>query len=471
VNYGWFSILPPLLAIVLAIWTRQVFISLFLGLWSGWVILSGGNILSGLAAAIQASVDVFKDGGNTRVIIFSSLIGALITLTQRSGGVQGFVDWIQKRNLIRSRRAAATMAWLIGMSIFIESSITCLVTGAVCRPLFERFRLSREKLAYICDSTSAPVCILIPLNAWGAYVLGLLEREGVQNSLSVFLETIPLNFYALLAVILAGYIVLTSNDFGPMKRAEKRSLETGKTIADGALPLVSGEVTSLEAKPGITPRPVNMLLPIITMIIMMPVGLLITGNGDMTAGSGSTSVLWAVLAAIVCAGILYKGQKILTLTEIVDLTLKGMGGLIPLGILMNFAFALGDTTKALGTGEYVASVAQQILHPMLVAPVIFAAAAFIAFSTGTSWGTFAVMMPLVVPTVALTGASLPLCVAAVLSGGVFGDHASPISDTTLVSSMAAASDHVDHVKTQLPYAFVAGTGALVLFMVAGFFLH
>lgn len=470
-NYGWLSILPPILAIVLAIWTRQVFISLFLGIWSGWVILSGGNPITGLGAAIQASIDVFKDPGNTRVIIFSSLIGALITLTQRNGGVQGFINWVQGKNLVNSRRAAAVMAWAIGMLIFIESSITCLVTGAVSRPIFEKFRISREKLAYICDSTSAPVCILIPLNAWGAYVLGLLDREGVQNSITVFFETIPLNFYAILAVALVAFISFTFRDFGPMKTAEERSATTGKTIADGAIPMVSEETTSVQPKEGIPVRAINMLLPIGSMILMMPISLLITGNGDMTAGSGSTSVLWSVLVAILVAGILSVAQRILNVHEVVNLTLKGMGGLIPLGILMNFAFAIGDTTKALGTGQYVAAVAQSALHPAAVAPIIFLAASFIAFSTGTSWGTFAIMMPIAVPTAALTGTSLPLCVAAVLSGGVFGDHSSPISDTTLVSSMAAASDHIDHVKTQLPYALTAGLGALLLFTLFGFILH
>ncbi|MGH2569254.1 MAG: Na+/H+ antiporter NhaC family protein [Bacteroidota bacterium] len=470
-TYGWLSILPPVLAIVLAIWTRQVFISLFLGIWSGWMILSGGDPVAGFGSAIQACIDVFKDAGNTRVIIFSSLIGALITLTQRNGGVHGFVEWIQRKNLVRSRRAAAVLAWVIGMSIFIESSITCLVTGAVSRPLFEKFRISREKLAYICDSTSAPVCVLIPLNAWGAYVLGLLDREGVQNSIGVFFETIPLNFYALFAVALVGYIALTFRDLGPMKRAERRADETGKTIADGAMPLVSEETTSVQPKEGIPARAFNMLAPIATMIVMMPISLYITGDGDLTAGSGSTSVLWSVLAAILVAGLFSVAQNILSVREVVDLTLKGMGGLIPLGVLMNFAFAIGDTTKALGTGSYVASIAQSALDPAAVAPIIFLAAGFIAFSTGTSWGTFAIMIPIAVPTAALTGTSLSLCVAAVLSGGVFGDHASPISDTTLVSSMAAASDHVDHVKTQLPYAFIAGLAALLLFGIFGFILH
>ncbi len=460
-----------MLAIVLAIWTRQVFLSLFLGIWSGWVILSGGNVITGLASAVQSCVDVFKDAGNTRVIIFSSLIGALITLTQRNGGVQGFVEWIQRKNLVRTRRGASILAWVIGMSIFIESSITCLVTGAVARPIFEKFKISREKLAYICDSTSAPVCIMIPLNAWGAYVLGLLDREGVPNSLSVFFQTLPFNFYALLAIALVAFIAFTFRDFGSMKKAEVRSETTGKTIADGAVPVVSEETISIQPKEGISFRAINMILPVASMIMMMPIGLLITGDGDMTAGSGSTSVLWSVLVAIIVAGLLSTWQKILNVREVIDLTLKGMGGLIPLGILMNFAFAIGDTTKVLGTGQYVASIAEAFLHPAAVAPVIFLTAGFIAFSTGTSWGTFAIMMPIAVATAGLTETSLPLCIAAVLSGGVFGDHASPISDTTLVSSMAAASDHIDHVKTQLPYAAVAGAGALVLFGIFGFILH
>jgi len=469
--YGWLSILPPVLAIVLAIWTRQVFLSLFLGIWSGWAIISGGNIFTGLGSAIQSCIDVFKDAGNTRVIIFSSLIGALIMLTQRNGGVRGFVEWIQRKNLVRTRRGASVMAWLIGMSIFIESSITCLVTGAVARPIFERFKISREKLAYICDSTSAPVCILIPLNAWGAYVLSLLDREGVQNSLGVFFQTIPFNFYAILAIGLVGFIAFTFKDFGPMKQAERRSETTGKTIADGAVPVVSEETVSIPPKEQIPFRASNMILPVLAMIIMMPAGLFITGDGDLTAGSGSTSVLWSVLAAITVAGVLSIRQKILNTREVIDLTLKGIGGLIPLGILMNFAFAIGDTTKVLGTGQYVASVAEALLHPAAVAPVIFLTSGFIAFSTGTSWGTFAIMMPIAVATAGLTETSLPLCIAAVLSGGVFGDHASPISDTTLVSSMAAASDHIDHVKTQLPYAAVTGLAALVLFAVFGFILH
>ncbi len=470
-DYGWLSLIPPLLAIFLAIATRQVYISLFLGILSGWIILSDWNVFAGLANSIDALINVFQDPGNTRVIIFCALIGALITLTQRSGGVQGFTSWIQKKNIARTPREAAGLAGIMGFLVFIESSISCLISGSISRPLFERLRLSREKLAYILDSTSAPNCILIPINAWGAFVIGLLESEGVENSINVFIQSIPFNFYAIFAILMVLFIILTFRDFGPMKKAEERARKTGKTIADGAVPVVSDEIISTEAKKNTPLRAVNMILPVLAMIVMVPVGLYITGDGNITAGTGSTAVLWAVIAAITLAGFLPLMQRILSFREIFDLSLKGISGLIPLAIIMTLAFAIGDTSRELGTGIFVASLADHFLHPDFVAAIVFFTSAFIAFSTGTSWGVFAIMVPIVVPTAMIMDASLPLCLAAVLGGGVFGDHVSPISDTTLVSSMAAASDHIDHVRTQLPYAMVAAAGAIVFYVLFGIILH
>ncbi len=470
-DYGWLSVLPPLLAIILAIATRQVYISLFLGILAGWFILSDWNLFSGLANSIEALVRVFQSPGNTRVIIFCALIGALITLTQRSGGVNGFVEWIQKRNIARTPRGAASLSGFIGFIIFIESSICCLVAGSVSRPLFERLRISREKLAYILDSTSAPKCVLIPLNAWGAFVIGLLEREELENAVQVFIDSIPLNFYAIIVIIMVAFIILTFKDFGPMKKAEERARTTGKTIADGAVPMVSDEITSIEPKSGIPYRAGNMILPVLAMIIMMPVGLYITGDGNITAGTGSTSVLWSVLLAIFVAGALPLMQNIFSFREVFDLTLKGIGGLIPLAIVMIFAFAIGDMSRELGTGAYVASLADDFLQPQYIAAIVFVTSAFIAFSTGTSWGVFAIMVPIAVPTALLMDVNVPLSLAAVLGGGVFGDHVSPISDTTLVSSMAAASDHIDHVRTQLPYAMVAAGAAAFLYVIVGILLH
>ena len=464
---GWLSILPPLVAIFLAIWTRQVFISLFFGIWLGWTILMGGNPATGLRATLEACIKVFEDGGNTKVIAFSGLVGALIALVQRSGGVQGFIQWLLRSGFAKNRRSAGLLAYLIGTVIFVESNITCLVTGAVARPIFDKLKISREKLAYICDSTSAPVCIMIPLNGWGAYVIGLLAAQGVDAPFAVLLKSLAFNFYAIAALLLLLVVILTGWDIGPMAVAEKRASELGKVLRDGATPVVSTEVVALKAKADVPLRASNMTVPIAVMVLMMPVGLYITGNGNLMNGSGSTSVFWAVLAAIVTGGIMYKMQRIMDLSELVDLFFKGLGGLMPLALLMVLAFAIGDTCKALGTGPFVANWAKALFSHKVVPMLLFLVSAFIAFSTGTSWGTFAIMMPIGIPMVGLMDANLYATVGAILSGGVFGDHCSPISDTTIVSSMASASDHIDHVRTQLPYALLAGLTAVVLYLLAG----
>ena len=466
-EYGWLSVIPPIFAILLAIKTRQVFLSLFLGIVVGWIIISHGNILIGIELSIQSIIAVFKDAGNTKVIIFCALVGALISLTQANGGVQGFVDLIQKKNIVTSRKRATVFSFFVGCIVFIESSISCLVTGTIFHPIYERFKISREKLAYICDTTSSPICILIPLNAWGAYVVSLLDKEKLSNTVPLFLSTIPLNFYAILSVLFAGFISFSFKDFSAMKKAEKRSFETGKTIAESGVPMISEDVASLKPKKGIQHKALNMIIPVLVMIIMMPVSLIITGNGNLTSGSGTTSVLWSVLSAITVAGLISVIQKILSLREVMDYTLKGISGLVPLAILMVFAFSIGDTCRTLGTGEYVASLSRDFLNPSLIAPILFITSAFISFSTGTSWGTFAIMIPIAVPTALNASSPLALSIAAVLSGSVFGDHCSPISDTTIVSSMASACDHIDHVRTQLPYAVTMAIFAAILFWITG----
>ena len=466
-EYGWLSVIPPIFAILLAIKTRQVFLSLFLGIVVGWIIISHGNILIGIELSIQSIIAVFKDAGNTKVIIFCALVGALISLTQANGGVQGFVDLIQKKNIVTSRKRATIFSFIVGCIVFIESSISCLVTGTIFHPIYERFKISREKLAYICDTTSSPICILIPLNAWGAYVVSLLDKEKLSNTVPLFLSTIPLNFYAILSVLFAGFISFSFKDFSAMKKAEKRSFETGKTIAESGVPMISEDVASLKPKKGIQHKALNMIIPVLVMIIMMPVSLIITGNGNLTSGSGTTSVLWSVLSAITVAGLISVIQKILSLREVMEYTLKGISGLVPLAILMVFAFSIGDTCRTLGTGEYVASLSRDFLNPSLIAPILFITSAFISFSTGTSWGTFAIMIPIAIPTALYASSPLALSIAAVLSGSVFGDHCSPISDTTIVSSMASACDHIDHVRTQLPYAVTMAIFATILFWITG----
>ncbi|MEX1181674.1 MAG: Na+/H+ antiporter NhaC family protein [Gemmatimonadota bacterium] len=462
----WLSVLPPLLAIVLAIGTRQVYFSLAAGIWLGWTILVGGNPLTGLGRAIDETVLVLGDPGNAKVILFTLVIGALIATVEASGGVRGFVNWVERREFVTNGRRAQLLAFLIGVIIFIESNITVLVAGAISRPLFDRFRVSREKLAYIIDSTSAPICILIPLNAWGAYVIGLLGESGIGSPLNVFVASIPLNFYAIAAVLITCSMIVFGIDIGPMKKAEART-RGGELLWPDAKPMLDPEVLAPAPNQKIPPRAYNMFLPILAMIATMPIGLFVTGGGDLRAGSGSTSVLWAVLVGLTVAWLLLLAQRAFSVDELTRTALKGAGGLMSMALVLLLALALGAVAQQLGTGVYIAQVTAGLLPPSVFLPLVFLVASGIAFSTGTSWGTFAIMIPIAVPAAQALGMPPEPFVAAALSGGIFGDHASPISDTTIISSMAAATDHIDHVRTQLPYALIGGALATVAFAVTG----
>jgi len=493
VSFGIWSILPPLVAIILAIKTRQVFISLLFGIWIGWVILSNFNFIHGTINTIEAMVDVFRDPGNTRTIIFSSLVGALIAFIQRSGGVEGFIHYInnflvkvEKKRKTSPRKTIQIMAWMTGVIIFVESSINVLTVGSIYRPMFDRLKIPREKLAYIADSISAPTCILIPLNAWGAYIMGLLLAQGIENPLEIMVKAYPLNFYPIFAMIVVLIVIFTQKDIGPMKNAEKRAREEGKVIRDGATPMISSDIVSMEKAEGTVPRARNMIVPIATMVGMMPIGLIYTGWSQvgniqtypfwqqlflaLGKGSGSTAVLWSILMSIFVGAILYRSQKIFKFPEIISLIFKGVGGLIPLALLMMLAFAIGKVCRDLGTGVYVAEVTKAWLSPKLVPVIVFLVASFIAFSTGTSWGTFAIMIPIGLQMAQIMDSNIYLTIAAALGGGIFGDHSSPISDTTIISSMASASDHIDHVKTQLPYALISGFAAAIVYLIVGMFL-
>jgi tetracycline resistance efflux pump len=469
-TYGWISILPPLLAIILAIRTKHVYISLFLGIWLGRTIVHGWNPLAGIIHAINSLVDVFKDADDTRVVIFSAMIGAIITFTQYSGGMKGFVNWVVGKGLVRTRRSAGLLAWFLGFVIFIESSICVLVSGAVSRPIFDKLKVSREKLSYIIDSTSAPKCVLIPLNAWGAFVIGLLATQGIKDPVRTLVSSMAFNFYAITALLLVLFVVVTGKDIGPMKQAEKRVREEDKILRDGAEPLISDDVVMMEEKPGVKPRALNMILPVAVMVAAMPAVLVITGKGNLMEGSGSMSVLWAVILGLLAGAVAYRAQGIMHVKEITDIFMRGVGGLVPLAFLMILAFAIGNTCDALGTGPFVAQAAKAALNPGIIPAVIFLVSCFIAFSTGTSWGTFAIMIPIAVPIIRIIGLHPGLILAAVLGGGVFGDHCSPISDTTIISSMASAADHIDHVRTQLPYALTAAGISLLLFITFGYVL-
>ncbi len=469
-SFGWVSILPPIVAIGLAIRTRQVYLSLGLFVWLGWTIMNGWNPVDGLIESVDVFVTSVTDPDNARTLLFSALIGAMITFTQASGGMEGFINWVEHRKLANSKRSAGLVTAFVSMGIFLESNFGLLVSGSVARPLFDKCRISREKLSYIIDATCAPKCILIPLNAWGAYIIGLLAAQDVANPVALVVSALPLNFYAILAIGLAFFVIITGWNIGPMREAERRVEEEGKVLRDGAEPMVATEVTETKPKDGVPRRAINMVAPILTMVAAVPTVLWISGQGDIMAGSGSQAVLWGVIIGLLVATVSYKAQGIMTIKEATDQAIRGIQGLIPLVIVLSLAFTIGATQRALGTGVFLAQAAQGALNPGFVPAIIFVLACFIAFSTGTSWGTFAIMIPIVIPIYQQLGLHPGLTLAAALGGGIFGDHCSPISDSTIVASMASATDHIDHVRTQLPYALTAAGGALVLFLVFGFTL-
>lgn len=489
----WIVLIPPVLAIALALVTRQVYLSLFAGMWLGATILVGGNPIVGLTETADQLVAVFQDLGNTRVVFFCLLVGGLIALVQASGGVAGFVAWAQRRGLGQSRRGAEVLAWLVGLVIFVESSITILTVGAVARPFFDKLKLPREKLAYYCDVTSAPVCMMLPLNGWGAYILGLLAVQGVTTgTVALLAQALAFTFFAWMSILFGLTLAVTGWGFGPMARAERRAEETGALIRVGSTPMVSEEVSSLQPVARARPLARNLVVPIATMVGMIFVGLYLTGSAGvaeayasgeavqasiwdlLSNASGSTSVLWAVGLAIGVAMVMFAlpgsgkdGARALTFGQSTDLLLKGMSGLLPATLLIVFAFALGQISRALEMGPVLVGLIGTGASAWWLPALVFLVGCFVAFTLGSSWTAFAILIPVALPLAEGLGLPPALLLGAILSGGVFGDQCSPLSDTSIISSLASACDHVDHVNTQLPYALATGGFALVGYLVAG----
>ena len=471
----WIVLLPPVVAIGLAMWTRQIYLSLFAGLWLGTTILAGGNPVLGLRELADQIVTVFTTESNARILVFCLLVGGLVALVQASGGVQGFIKWARARGWGESRRGAELLAWGIGVVLFVESNISSLTVGAVSRPLFDRLSLPREKLAYYCDATCAPVCMSIPLNGWGAFVLGLVgAQELSQNAVAVLAEAVLFNFFALFAIGFSLVLALTGWGFGAMRRAEKRAADTGQVLRPDAQPMIEDDVARIEPPDHVTPQARNLLLPVAVMVAMIFVGLYVTGGGNLMEGSGSTAVLWAVGTALGAALLLYaiprplrEGRATLTLGTSMDWVVKGASGLVPVTLLLVLAFALGQVSQALEMGDYVVQLVGEQGPAWWMPVLVFAVTSFVAFTLGSSWTAFAILIPVVMPLAVEVALPSSLMLGAVLSGGIFGDHTSPLSDTSIISSMAAASDHVDHVNTQMPYALVQAGLAAAAFVVAG----
>ncbi|MCF2946764.1 sodium:proton antiporter [Paraglaciecola aquimarina] len=450
----WYSILPPLIAIVVVFWRKEVILALVLAIFSSELLLAFQNetevLFTASIGSIERVISIVTSAGNSRILIFSVLIGALLAYMRHSGGVTATVEMLINKGIANSKKRVGLLTMFTGVVVFIESNLSVLASGILARGLFDKFKMSRARLAYVIDSTSAPICILILLNGWGAFILALLSQYDLeQSAVSVLWGTVPLNFYAIIALLLVLYTIFSDKLHGPMKQVELD------------LPLLESEQTAVK---GTKAR--FMLLPLASMIFGMIGFMFYTGNGDLTKGSGSQSVLYATLLALFVAYILLLLSKRFSHQELVDTGFKGMGEILPLVTIVLFSLTLGASLKELGTGVFVANIVGAYLPLVLVVPTLFLAGAVMSFTTGTSWGTFAILIPIGVPLIQALGLPPSLVLAAILGGGIFGDHCSPISDTTAVSSIASGCDLLTHVRTQMPYALVGGAIAFVCYFVA-----
>ncbi len=485
---GWTSVLPPLLAILIALLFRRVVPALFLGIWLGaW--LATDVSLAGLWQGLLDAFDVYvrealANPDHAAIVLFSLMIGGMVGIISKNGGMQGVVNRIIRwaGNPRRGQLATA----VLGLLIFFDDYANTLVVGNTMRPVTDRLRISREKLAYIVDSTAAPVAALAFVTTWIGYEVGLVGTAVAQipgyneSAYSIFLNSLPYSFYPWLALLFVFAVAWTQRDFGPMYRAELRARTTGQVLGAGArIDEAAAEGREFRPPDDKPHRARNALIPILVLFVSVLGGLYATGEGETLReiiGSADSyrALMWGSLLGVLSAAALSIGQRILTLDETMDAWYAGLRSMFFAMIILLLAWALSSITEELRTAQYLSSVLSERLAPGLVPALVFVLSAATAFATGTSWGTMGILLPLVVPlawhVLAASGLHTEAeyhhiiysTVSAVLAGAVWGDHCSPISDTTILSSMASGCDHIEHVRTQLPYALFVGIVAVLL---------
>ncbi|MDT7857435.1 Na+/H+ antiporter NhaC family protein [Rubrivirga sp. S365] len=495
-NVGWLAILPALIAIAAALLFRQVIAALFLGVWLGaWIVT--GDLATGWFTGLFATVQVYvlaalADADHAAIIIFTLMIGGTVGLIQKNGGTAAIVDVATKWARSAGRGQMATA--LLGTAVFFDDYANTLIVGGTMRPITDRLRVSREKLAYIVDSTAAPIACLALTTTWIGYEVGLIGTaiadlpDYDEGAYSVFLNSIPYSFYPILALFFVYLVAGTRRDFGPMLAAERRARETGQLYRPGSnAEAAEAEAEAMTPPPDAPKRLVNAVLPIAVLVVGVLAGLFITGRAAVIEGGAEmtitnvvgeansyTAMMWASLASVLTAVALTVGQRILTLGDTIDAWYAGMRTMLLAIVILVLAWSLANVNDALGTADVLVDALSGAVLPGFVPAIVFLLAAATAFSTGSSWGTMGILMPLVIPlawgVLAADGLHtsgeyhhiIYSTVSAVLAGAVWGDHCSPISDTTILSSLASSCDHIDHVRTQLPYALTTGGVALLL---------
>ncbi len=494
---GWASVLPPLLAIALALIFREVVTALFAGVWLGTFFVVGFNPLTATGRLVDLFlVPAVANADHAAIMVFTLFLGAMVGIVSRNGGTQGIVKAVEP--LASSPKRGKLATWLAGMAIFFDDYANTLIVGNTMRPITDRLKISREKLAYLVDSTAAPVAALVPVSTWVGYEISLIgdglsiaaaqtpQAAGVllqTSPFSIFLQTIPYLFYPLLALAFVFMTSISGRDFGPMAQAEVRA-NAGKGLhaTNAALPIDTA-LEEMQPKSGVPQHWWNAALPVLSVILIVLVTLYTTGRAgagpeaelrDVFAQAQSyNALLWGSFGGAVVAIALSLGQKLLNLRECISAAVGGFKSMMIAMIILVLAWSLGSVTEAIGTSLFLQTILSDRIAVQLIPVIVFVTSGAMAFATGTSWGTMAIMLPVAIPLVVglggldvLPGGALDAIllgsISSVLAGAIWGDHCSPISDTTVLSSTASACDHVDHVKTQLPYALVVGILSMLL---------
>lgn len=497
----WISILPPLVAIALALITREVIISLFAGVWIGALFISGWNPFMGTALSLETIVTVSSDSEHMSIIIFSLLLGGMVGVMSRGGGTRGVVNALG--GLAKNRTQGQMFTTLSAFIIFFDDYANTLIRGNALRPMTDRLLISREKLAYIVDSTAAPLAVLAVITTWIGFEITQIQsalstlasqtadpalaaqlQTGADNAFTIFLHSIPYLFYPILALVMVFLVIVMRRDFGPMYEAERRAFTGGGVLRPGSMPASDTNLASLQPDDDKPQRWYNALIPVGVVVLVALFGLTLTGMQNRAADATGfltivgnadpfKALMWGSFMGCVTALLMVVTQRILSLQEAVESLVGGMQSMLMAILILVMAWGLGEITVGIGTGDFLSSLLRDTLPLSLLPGLVFFIAAAIAFATGTSWGTMAILFPVVIPLAVSMGAGVGFAggehyaillgsISSVMGGAVFGDHCSPISDTTVLSSMSSACDLIDHVRTQLPYALLVAFVALIV---------
>ncbi|WP_040847355.1 Na+/H+ antiporter NhaC family protein [Treponema lecithinolyticum] len=510
-HFGMWGIIPPLLTITLAFVTKDVIVSLFLGILSGCVIAAGGNPALALMNATDLFAASLSDGWNIRIFLFCALLGALVGMLSKTGSAQAFGTWVSKK--LKTRTGSQFVTFLFGIIVFIDDYFNSLTVGTVMRSINDKNKVSRAKLAYILDSTAAPVCILAPVSSWVVTVMSIVrDAEGFDklgiSDLEFFIRAVPYNLYALTTLLMVACIIFFKRDFGPMRASELSAQKTGVLWNEEKYGVISGDIKEEKT---VRAKAIDMLFPIVLLIVCALVFFPLVTYLNAVDGENISSLMqamhsmslreafintdssyalfYAIIFTLVFTYVYYLARRLMNLKEASQAVRDGIKSMIPALIILVMAWSIGTVIRSspsdggLGLGRYLSEAVVGSGFPLWIIPaVVFVLSAVIAFATGTSWGTFGIMIPLVMPIVvgliqgqgqnpAESLNSVFICISAVLGGAVFGDHASPISDTTILSSTGASCPHLEHVATQMPYALFAALCSFAGFITGGIFMN